>query len=411
LNELAIRVDAVGKRYHIGALQAQGSAYRYKSLRDAIASLATFPLQAVLDFVARRQPWVAPPKAHIWALRNVSFDVRPGDIVGIVGRNGAGKSTLLKILAQITEPSTGRIEIRGRTGSLLEVGSGFHPELTGRDNVFLNGIILGMRRAEIARQFDAIVAFAEVEKFIDTPVKHYSSGMYLRLAFSVAAHLQTEILLVDEVLAVGDYRFQEKCLGKMQDVAASGRTVLCVSHSMSVIQRLCNRAIALEAGEMIADAKPDAVIAEYLSGSLGSTFADAPSPMRPTITLASLRVQDNSIRLSAEFQSPFAISCPVFGFVMYNSIGTSLFGSDSGSGVPAATRQATTCGRFEVDIAVCNLRPDRYFFTIWLSDPYVDYCTRQMALHIDLHGGPGTGSLTHYYGSLLLQTEWHFEPR
>lgn len=409
MSELAIRVSGVGKLYHIGALQAQGGVYRYKSLREAIARIGSFPIRVASRLFDPRHGRESTQEAQIWALKNVSFDVKQGEIVGIVGRNGAGKSTLLKILAQISEPSTGRIEIRGRIGSLLEVGSGFHPELTGRDNVFFNGIILGMQRVEIARQFDAIVHFAEVEKFIDTPVKHYSSGMYLRLAFAVAAHLNTEILLIDEVLAVGDHRFQEKCLGKMQDVAASGRTVLCVSHSMNVVQRLCNRAIAFEAGELIADAKPDAVIAEYLSGSLGSTFADTPSNTQPTITHASLRVEDDAIRLSAEFQAPFPISCPIFGFVMYNSIGTAIFGSDSAFVASGVSPEPTRSGHFDVEIPIATLRPDRYIFTIWLSDRYVDYCTREMALQIDLHGGPGTGPLTHYYGNLVLPTQWHYE--
>src|SRR5204862_4320603 len=206
-----------------------------------------------------------------WALKDVSFEVKRGEVLGIIGRNGAGKTTLLKILPRITEPSEGRVTIRGRVASLLEVGTGFHPELTGRENIYLNGAILGMTRAEIRRSFDEIVAFSEVEKFLDTPVKRYSSGMHVRLAFAVAAHLRPEILVVDEVLAVGDAAFQKKCLGKMQDVASGGRTVLFVSHNMAAITRLCSRAILLREGRAVADGRVDTVVSEYIAGSKGDS--------------------------------------------------------------------------------------------------------------------------------------------
>ncbi len=212
-----------------------------------------------------RDPFARAPRENFWALEDVSFDVQPGECVGIIGRNGAGKSTLLKILSRITAPSVGRAQITGRVGSLLEVGTGFHPELTGRENVFLNGAILGMRRGEIRRRFESIVDFAGVEQFIDTPVKRYSSGMYVRLAFAVAAHLESEVLIVDEVLAVGDLEFQRKCLGKMQDVASSGRTVLFVSHNMSAVQRLCKRGVLLRRGKVAAAGEIDDVVSEYLS--------------------------------------------------------------------------------------------------------------------------------------------------
>jgi lipopolysaccharide transport system ATP-binding protein len=217
----------------------------------------------------------------IWALQDISFEVKRGEVIGIIGRNGAGKSTLLKILSRITEPTTGRIELHGRVGSLLEVGTGFHPELTGRENIYLNGAILGMRRSEIARQFDEIVAFAEVEKFIDTPVKHYSSGMYLRLAFAVAAHLEPEILLVDEVLAVGDARFRKKCINKMQDVGQQGRTVFFVSHNMPAIASLCERAILLHEGRVLRDGLSSQVVSTYLNSDCGTTAArEWPDPAK-----------------------------------------------------------------------------------------------------------------------------------
>src|SRR5450432_3408421 len=225
MSDFAIRAEGLSKQYRIGEKQAS-----YKTLRDSVSGLAKSAWRRLRS--DRQVAKVVAADNRIWALRDVSFEIRPGEVVGVIGRNGAGKSTLLKVLARITEPTEGRAVIRGRVGSLLEVGTGFHPELTGRENMYLNGAILGMRRREMDRKLDDIFAFAEIEKFIDTPVKFYSSGMYLRLAFSVAAHLETEILLVDEVLAVGDMRFQKRCLGKMESVAAEGRTVLFVSHNL-----------------------------------------------------------------------------------------------------------------------------------------------------------------------------------
>ena len=242
-----IRVENIGKRYRVGALQ--GGAL----LRDRLAETLRHPLRALRP----------KRKETFWALKDISFEVKEGEVLGLIGRNGAGKSTLLKILSRITKPTLGHAEIHGRVGSLLEVGTGFHPELSGRENVFLNGAILGMRRREIVRKFDEIVAFAEVEKFIDTPVKHYSSGMYIRLAFAVAAHLETEILFVDEVLSVGDVAFQKKCLGKMGDVARHGRTIIFVSHNMAPVSALCSRAILLNLGHVVVDGPTGEVVATY----------------------------------------------------------------------------------------------------------------------------------------------------
>jgi lipopolysaccharide transport system ATP-binding protein len=253
MNDAAIRVENLGKRYRIG-----GDA-PYKTLRDALARAVTAPLRNVRS-------------AHlneanlIWALKDISFEVKRGDVVGLIGRNGSGKSTLLKILSRVTKPTVGHAQISGRLGSLLEVGTGFHPELTGRENTYLNGAILGMSRKDINSRFDEIVSFAEIEEFIDTPVKHYSSGMYVRLAFSVAAHLEPEILFVDEVLAVGDVAFQKKCLGRMGDVAKQGRTVLFVSHNMGAIALLCKSVIVLERGRIKAIGDSDTAITEYLTG-------------------------------------------------------------------------------------------------------------------------------------------------
>jgi lipopolysaccharide transport system ATP-binding protein len=260
MDNIAIRVDQLSKRYRIGT-----SKMRYTTLRDSLVSAASAPVRWANRVVGRNQFSDRDQQDHIWALRDISFEVCEGQVLGIIGRNGAGKSTLLKILARVTDPTSGSGEIHGRVGSLLEVGTGFHPELTGRENIYLNGAILGMKRSEIERKFDAIVAFSEVEQFIDTPVKRYSSGMYLRLAFAVAAHLEPEILVVDEVLAVGDAEFQRKCLGKMSDVAQAGRTVLFVSHNMSAILRLTQETLVIDKGRLVMRAPTPQAVDFYLS--------------------------------------------------------------------------------------------------------------------------------------------------
>lgn len=259
----AVRVQNLSKEYAIGAR---------KRAPDTIRALLVQSIKAPFRRF-RRLRGDAPPEERIWALRDVSFEVQPGEIVGIIGKNGAGKSTLLKILSSITEPTAGRAFLNGRVSSLLEVGTGFHPELTGRENVYLNGTLLGMEKAEIRRKFDEIVAFSEVEKFIDTPVKHYSSGMYVRLAFAVAAHLEPEILIVDEVLAVGDAAFQRKCLGKMRDIGGEGRAILFVSHNMHAVQTLCGRAILLNDGRVVLEGEVSAVVSGYLAGSSRSVLS------------------------------------------------------------------------------------------------------------------------------------------
>ncbi len=284
MSDIAIRVNQLGKRYRIGA-----HVEAHALLGDQIVASVKRPLQRAATWFNRSHTngSGANDPTHIWALRDVSFEIPHGEAVGIIGRNGAGKSTLLKILARITKPTTGRVDLYGRVGSLLEVGTGFHPELTGRENIFLNGAILGMRRAEIARKFDEIVAFAEVEQFIDTPVKHYSTGMTVRLAFAVAAHLEPEILLVDEVLAVGDTAFQKKCLGKMGDVTRQGRTVLFVSHDLTSIQVLCQRAIRLGQGQVQGIGNVQEQITEYLKQSkqLAQNELDHPIALNENIQL------------------------------------------------------------------------------------------------------------------------------
>jgi lipopolysaccharide transport system ATP-binding protein len=339
MNNIAIRTENLGKQYHIGSKQEQ-----YKMLRDVLADTFMAPFRRAAKLLRGQATGAAELDETIWALRNLSFEIRRGEVVGIIGRNGAGKSTLLKTLSRITEPTEGYAEIYGRVGSLLEVGTGFHQELTGRENIYLNGAILGMRQAEIERKFDEIVAFAEVEKFIDTPVKHYSSGMYLRLAFAVAAHLEPEILLVDEVLAVGDARFQKKCLNKMEDVGHQGRTVLFVSHNMPAITRLCERAILLDEGRLVEDGPSDQVVGVYLNAGFGTTALRewpnlAKAPGNDVVRLRAVRVRTEDgqvtdtvdIRLAVGLEMEFEVLQPGHTLLpyyrVYNQEGVKVFSS------------------------------------------------------------------------------------
>lgn len=266
MSDIVIRVDELGKRYRIGAQQES-----YRTLRETLVDAAGAPIRRLIGAFKGRTP--GQSERIIWALKDVSFEVKQGEVVGFIGRNGAGKTTLFKVLSRITKPTEGSVDLWGRVGSLLEVGTGFHPELTGRENIYLNGAILGMRRAEIGGRFEEIVAFAETEKFLDTPVKHYSSGMYVRLAFAVAAHMEPEILIVDEVLAVGDAAFQRKCIELMSETARQGRTVLVVSHNMASIQRLCSRAMLLESGKLVLDDQVASVVSKYLSQTDSKMYA------------------------------------------------------------------------------------------------------------------------------------------
>jgi len=285
MSNFSIRCEGLSKQYRIGATQE-----KYTSLRDVISDAAAAPFRR-LSSITRNGHGKANGNhnGYIWALDDVSFEIAPGEVVGIIGRNGAGKSTLLKILSRITKPTCGRAEVRGRVGSLLEVGTGFHPELTGRENIFLNGAILGMRKSEIERKFDEIVSFAEVEKFLDTPVKHYSSGMYMRLAFGVAAHMETEVLLVDEVLAVGDAQFQKKCFARMSEIGRHGRTILFVSHNMSAVRSICKHALIIDKGRVVAQGDIDDTVDQYLS-QLNSSLAAGEAIETKTFSVTGVQV-------------------------------------------------------------------------------------------------------------------------
>ncbi|HEV8724364.1 MAG TPA: polysaccharide ABC transporter ATP-binding protein [Candidatus Binatia bacterium] len=309
MSELAIRVENVSKQYRIG--QGQDS---FKTLRDTLSNALLAPVHRVADLFRGQNARVPKVSETVWALNDISFDIKCGELVGIIGCNGAGKSTLLRILARITEPTAGSAEIRGRVGSLLEVGTGFHPELTGRENVYLNGTILGMKRSEIERKYDEIVAFSGVEKFMDTPVKHYSSGMQMRLAFAVAAHVEPEILLVDEALAVGDAAFQKKCLSKMQDVGSHGRTVLFVSHNMTAITRFCQRAILLNGGKLVEDGPAHRVVSHYLCSGVGTMAArrwtdPRTAPGNDVVRLRGVRVktEDGATTDAVDIRLPIGI--------------------------------------------------------------------------------------------------------
>jgi lipopolysaccharide transport system ATP-binding protein len=308
MRPIAIRARELRKKYRIG-----GTVQRHASLRDALAHTAAAPLRGLRALARSREAKQSDRAAEDFlALRGVSFDICQGDIVGLIGRNGAGKSTLLKILSRITTPTSGHAEVHGRLGSLLEVGTGFHPELSGRDNIFLNGAILGMRRHEIVSRFDEIVEFSGVSNFIDTPVKRYSSGMYLRLAFAVAAHLDSEILVVDEVLAVGDASFQKKCLAKMEDVGQHGRTVMFVSHNMMAVTRLCQRTILLDEGRVVADGPSHEIVGSYLRSGLGTTAQRQWSDLATSPGNGIARLRGVCVRTEGgEISEALDIRCPV----------------------------------------------------------------------------------------------------
>lgn len=290
MSNTVIKVESLSKLYHIGT-RPQG----YKTFREAIVDTAKGPFRLISTLLATPSSMLSSQGGTIWALNDVSFDVRQGEVVGIIGRNGAGKSTLLKVLSKITEPTKGRIELKGRVGSLLEVGTGFHPELTGHENVYLYGAILGMDRWEVTRKFDEVVAFAELEQFIDTPVKRYSSGMYMRLAFAVAAHLEPEILLVDEVLAVGDAEFQKKCMGKMHDVSNQGRTVLFVSHNMGAVASICRKGIILSQGAVSFIGPAKDAVGQYLGGDVKNKLLHVTSEEKPHPYFRKVRVQPHDV--------------------------------------------------------------------------------------------------------------------
>ncbi len=361
-----ITVEDVSKRYLIGH-QVEDT------LRDQMARGIRSAAQRMLPGGRPRRRTVE----EFWALKNISFELRRGEVLGIVGRNGAGKSTLLKILSRITEPTAGRVRMRGNMASLLEVGTGFHPELTGRENIFLNGAILGMKRAEIVRKFDEIVAFSEIERFLDTQVKHYSSGMYVRLAFAIAAHLEPEILIVDEVLAVGDAQFQKKCLNKVSEVTRSdGRTVLFVSHNSAALQSICSVGLWLSQGQIAGQGTIAECLAAYLRTGQQQAEFEPPAVDRPHIT--SVRVDpaglaEGRIVVEVGFSSPFALSPPVVGVTISSKFGHPIGGSN-GRMAGEAWKPAPTCaGVVTATLDPVPLHSDAYLLSVYLGDSSMDY--------------------------------------
>ncbi len=424
----AISVKNLGKQYKIGAAQGK---FHYNMFRDVIMDTVLMPVRVVQALRGKGMRGTSGTST-IWALKDVSFDLEEGRVLGIVGRNGAGKSTLLKILSRVTEPTKGTIMVRGRVGSLLEVGTGFHPELTGRENIYMNGAILGMKRAEIDAKFDEIVDFSEVATFIDTPVKRYSSGMYLRLAFAVAAHLEPEILVVDEVLAVGDAEFQRKCLGKMGDVAQQGRTVLFVSHNMSAILRLTQEAIVLNKGKMIMRAPTQQAVDFYLSSGqaqAGERVWDAdevPAASAP-FTPISLKVKDRSGKVVDTIRSTepvmlefeYRLDAPVTGLRVgiYLStmrgeyVLTSFDTDDSNLFEQYGTRNTGHYlsraiipadifneGRYSVGVNASSFSVRRYFMD-----------ENALAFNVDISGAPGTQWLEPRVGPIRPRLEWKIE--
>lgn len=420
-----ITVENLGKKYTLHHQQRE----QYTALRDVIAhGVASFGQRLIRPF----RPSTPSNSANLasqedfWALKDVSFEVKQGDRIGIIGRNGAGKSTLLKILSRIIEPTTGSVRIKGRVASLLEVGTGFHPELTGRENIFLNGAILGMSRVEIKRKFAEIVDFAEIERFLDTPVKRYSSGMYVRLAFAVAAHLEPEILIVDEVLAVGDAQFQKKCLGKMEDVSQEGRTVLFVSHNMGAIQRLCNSAVLLDKGKMITYGDAGGVIATYLlmGGSAVHSWerSDETTDLLAFFWKVALVDEDGqpvshietggSLRALVEFEVLSPIKNLQLGVCLLDDSGNQIFGSlPQDSGLDAPTDKGLYKARVEFPQDL--LMPRTYFLKalLWVPETGVVDCVQSICFSATETACLGNSNPGGRAGLIALLCKWTLDKK
>jgi lipopolysaccharide transport system ATP-binding protein len=383
--EIVIRAERLSKKYIIGHAAERE---RYVALRDVMARGAR-NLWRKAALMARGGAFASENtvEEEFWALKDISFEVKRGEVLGIIGRNGAGKSTLLKILSRITEPTEGRVTINGRVASLLEIGTGFHPELTDRENVYLNGAILGMTRAETRRKFDEIVAFAEIEKFLDTPVKRYSSGMYVRLAFAVAAHLEPEILVVDEVLAVGDAEFQKKCLGKMDEVSRRmGRTVLFVSHNMGALASLCQTAILLKNGRIVEAGPTDRIIQLYSNvRSEGARIEFSVRPDAPSIAAVSIDPQAlrrGALSVSIEYTSPYPLR-PIGGIVISNTTGIPIWGSNGRFHTNEGDDFSSNTGVLICEATGMPLVPSNYILSAWLGDWYHDFDEKRDVLSFD----------------------------
>jgi lipopolysaccharide transport system ATP-binding protein len=408
----AIRVDGLGKRYRVVHGDQRS---RYRTIRESLVETVAASFRRTARDAATDD---------FWALNDVSFEVQPGEVIGIIGLNGAGKSTLLKILSRITKPTKGRVELNGRVASLLEVGTGFHPELTGRENIYLNGSILGMSKKEIDQKFDAIVAFAEVERFLDTPVKRYSSGMYVRLAFAVAAYLEPEILIVDEVLAVGDMNFQRKCMQRMGEVGQGGRTILFVSHNMAAVERLCTRAILLDRGRTVTEGDVPSVIGEYnrraLSAQGGSSDAFAGGRKGVFCGLALLDERGAStnfvplggaVRLRMELASAEVLTAPQIGIGFDDAAGQRILTIHTPLSEVAIERVAGECA-VECRIPNCPLAPGDYWLKVAMVVAGREVDSVERALHISVTNGDAFGEGRGFTRGLCVSPSvWTSHPR
>jgi lipopolysaccharide transport system ATP-binding protein len=412
MSDVAIRASHLSKRYRLGARREV-----YATLREAVVSAAQMPLRLLRD---RGQLRATP---DLWALRDVSFEVKHGEVLGIIGRNGAGKSTLLKLLSRVTRPTTGHAELNGRVGALLEVGTGFHPELSGRENIFLNGAILGMSRAEIVRSFDAIVAFAEIEPFLDTPVKRYSSGMQMRLAFSIAAHLEPDILIVDEVLAVGDAAFQKKCLGRIGNATREGRTVLFVSHNMPTLLALCDRALLLDGGALIDEGSTPRIVERYLAAQLanGSIGLDERYDRSGdgSVRLTSVRIENaadigaairsgSRIKVVLGYRSAAPLHQPQFVVSILDQMDIGLFvlHNEMGGGLPDVLPPQGYVSCFTEPI---NLTPGRCMvhLEVLKGNARADYVPYAASFEVEADGS-SAGTPPREWALCLLGNSWQF---
>lgn len=394
MSDSVITVTGLGKNYSLGSANAS-----YSRLSETVMNCFKKDRSK-----AREQSF--------WALRDLSFEVRRGETLGIIGRNGAGKSTLLKILSRITQPTTGRLVLRGRVASLLEVGTGFHPELTGRENIYLNGAILGMTRAEIRKRFDEIVAFADVDAFLDTPVKRYSSGMSVRLAFAVAAHLEPEILIIDEVLAVGDAQFQKRCLGRIENVVNEGRTVILVSHQMDIVSRLASNVMLLDQGRLVTSGATSEVISRYLSDAerMSAQFPNTDGPSVNSIMLDSDALIQGEIRITVHFTSPHPISRPEIGIVFYTLGGAPVFGSNTLMHPAPVPLTAVSAGRVSFVLSPAPLLTGEYTLSVWLNDGIAPLQHRSHALAFTFQDPLPTANPldSSIVGPCKIQPSWSF---
>lgn len=406
MSDVVICAEGLGKKYLIGHQSAERE--RYTALRDVVGRSLKGLSQSALDMFRGRQIIAGDEIEEFWALKDVSFSIKRGEIVGVIGRNGAGKSTLLKVLSRITEPSEGRVEIKGRVASLLEVGTGFHPELTGRENIYLNGAILGMSREEIRKKFDEIVGFAEVGLFLDTPVKRYSSGMYVRLAFAVAAHLEPEILVVDEVLAVGDAEFQRKCLGRMQEVAGQGRTVLFVSHNMGAISTLCTRGLLFAGGKLVQFGTADQVVKHYANAAAEDYDVSFPAdPKKPSITRVIVdreALTRRSLKVAIAFQSPMPLQTPIGGVILRAATGEPVWGSNGRFHPRTSEAKGLRAGILTCEAPDMPLQPGHYLASIWLADWHTDHDSKTDRIRITL--GDDRTELLRPPPSLIGHLDW-----